>query len=69
MALALDEPKETDHRFEKDGVVVVLDKKLADQVGTVSVDFVEKGWRSGFVIATEIPLGFDLSSCGSGCSC
>lgn len=69
MALALDESKDTDHTFEQDGVTYLLDKTLGEKVGAVSVDYVEKGWRSGFVISTKNPIGFDIPTCGSGCAC
>ena len=68
MALALDEPKDTDHSKDIDGIVYLRDKKLAEKVGEVNVDYVEQGWRAGFVISTKNPIGTP-SSCGSGCSC
>jgi len=69
MALALDEPKETDITQDYDGITYLLDKELFEKVGNVNVDFVEKGWSSGFVISTKNPISFGGSSCGSGCSC
>ncbi len=69
MALALDEPKETDHTHDFNGITYLVDQELAEQVGEVNVDFVEKGWRSGFVISTKNPLDFGLKACGGGCSC
>ena len=47
----------------------MIDKELLEKLGRVSVDFVEEGWRGGFVISSEKPLGFGLASCGGGCSC
>ncbi len=44
-------------------------RELLERLGRVSIDFVEKGWRTGFVIASEKPLGMSLGSCGGGCSC
>lgn len=69
MALALDEPKDTDHTQEFDGITYLLDRALAEQVEAVSVDFVERGWRTGFVIATKKPLAFGIAECGGSCSC
>ena len=69
MALALDEPKESDHSKELEGVTYLLDEKLAEKIGSVNVDYVEQGWRSGFVIKTEKPLGFQKPDCGPGCAC
>ena len=66
--MALDEPKETDKSEEVDGIKYLIDAKLVEKLGTVSVDYVESGWRSGFVITTQNPIGVDRSSCGS-CSC
>lgn len=47
----------------------MADKGLLERVGRLSIDFVEKGWRTGFVIASEKPLGMSLGSCGGSCSC
>ncbi len=69
MALALDEPKETDHTHEANGITYLVDQELAKQVGEVNVDFVDKGWRAGFVISTKNPLDSGLNACGGGCSC
>jgi Fe-S cluster assembly iron-binding protein IscA len=67
--LALDEPKDTDQTQEFDAVKYVIDKELSEKIGTVNVDYVDKGWRSGFVISSENPVTFGMPSCGSGCSC
>ena len=67
--MALDEPKDSDSTDEFDGITYLIDQDLSDKVGKVNVDFVEKGWRSGFVISSEKPLGFSMSSCGGGCAC
>jgi Fe-S cluster assembly iron-binding protein IscA len=69
MALALDEPKENDHSQEFDGITYLLDKDLAEQIGAVSVDYVERGWRAGFVISTKNPLGSGIPECGGSCDC
>ena len=68
MALALDEPKETDHTHEQNGITYLLDKELGEKVGEVNVDFVEQGWRAGFVINTKNPIG-GPSACGPSCAC
>ncbi len=67
--MALDEPKDTDDTNDIDGVTYLVDKDLSSRVGKINVDYVERGWRSGFVIASEKPVGFGLPTCGSGCSC
>ena len=68
MALALDEPKDTDHSIVVDGATFILDKDLAEKIEEVKIDFEEKGWRTGFVITTKNPIGGDIPSCGS-CAC
>lgn len=69
MALALDEPTETDRSVEVEGVTYLIDKELAEKVGTVKVDFSERGWRIGFVVTAETPLDWEIPTCGSTCSC
>ncbi len=67
--MALDESNDNDNSYDFDGITYVIDKKLLEELGNVSVDFVEKGWRSGFVVSSERPLEAGASSCGGGCSC
>ena len=69
MALALDEPKDTDQTVELEGITYVVDKELVKQVEEVKVDFAERGWRAGFIIETKQPIGFDIPTCGGSCSC
>lgn len=67
--MALDEPKDTDTTTEIDGVTYLVDESLGEQLGTINIDFVERGWSSGFVIGSENPVGFGLPTCGGGCEC
>jgi Fe-S cluster assembly iron-binding protein IscA len=67
--LALDEPKDTDVKTELDGVTYLVDKALGERLGAISVDFIDRGWRSGFVIGSENPVAFGLSACGGSCEC
>jgi Fe-S cluster assembly iron-binding protein IscA len=60
--LALDEPKENDEKYEQDGLTFLVDNNLLDTCGTIKVDFIDAGMRSGFSISSEKPLG------GGGCS-
>jgi len=60
--LALDEPKEDDKTFEEDGVTFLVEEGLLSSSGTIKVDFLEAGYRSGFSITSSNPVG------GSGCS-
>ena len=53
MGLALDEPQDSDKAHEVDGIHFVVSQRDAPYVDTregVSVDYVEYGWGSGFVI-------------------
>jgi len=54
--LALDEPKDSDHQLEKEGVMYVVDKQVLLRCGTITIDFVEEGdWR-GFALVAANPL-------------
>lgn len=68
MAMALDEPKDTDKTYSVNGVTYMIDTDLLDRLDNVKVDFVEDGpMRTGFSITSGNPL--PKGSCGSGCSC
>jgi len=64
--MALDEPKESDEKFDDRGITYVIDKDLLNQVKPVKVDYVESPFGSGFSIGSSMKAG---SSCGSSCSC
>lgn len=64
MALALDEPKESDEKYEFDGLNFVIDKQLLEQTGGVCVDFIQRGFFGGYQIEPKNPL-----SKGAGGSC
>ena len=65
LGLALDEPKENDEKYEQDGLTFLVDNNLLDTCGTIKVDFIDSGMRSGFSISSEKPLG-DGGGCSSG---
>lgn len=74
LGLALDEKKETDESFVRGGLTLLVEKSLLEQCGSINVDYVEAGPRSGFSIrsTTSLPGGGGCSSgsCGSGgCGC
>jgi len=69
LALALDESKANDSQLETGGITYLIDKDLESQTGLVTVDFVEQGWRSGFMVSSEKPIASGASSCGGSCSC
>jgi Fe-S cluster assembly iron-binding protein IscA len=60
--LALDEPKDNDKIFKEDTLTFVVEEGLLATSGTIKVDFVEAGYRSGFAITSTNPVG------GGGCS-
>jgi len=63
--LALDEPKENDKSFEEDGVQFLVEQGLLKTCGTIKVDFLEAGYRSGFSITSDNPVG-GSGGCSSG---
>ncbi|HKJ13849.1 MAG: IscA/HesB family protein [Desulfobulbaceae bacterium] len=71
MGLALDEPKETDAKYEQDGLTFLVDNNLLDTCGAIKIDFIDSGMRSGFSISSEKPISgggcSSSASCGSGC--
>ncbi|PIE59341.1 MAG: hypothetical protein CSA32_04600 [Desulfobulbus propionicus] len=60
--MALDEPKEDDKTFEKDTLQFLVENSLMTTCGSIKVDFIEAGYRSGFSITSANPVG------GGGCS-
>jgi Fe-S cluster assembly iron-binding protein IscA len=60
--LALDEPKESDAKYEQDGLTFLVDNNLLDTCGSIKIDFMDAGMRSGFSISSTKPIG------GGGCS-
>ena len=66
LALALDEPKENDERYEQGGYTFLVDKHLMEAAAPITL----KGEDGQFVIESSMkfPEG-DCGSCGGGCSC
>jgi len=48
LALALDEPKDSDHVSEHDSVKYIVDDRLLIKVGDITINFIQQGMRSGF---------------------
>ena len=71
LALALDEKKTGDQDFTKNGLTFLVEQDLLEQCGTITVDFLDAGQRSGFTVSSSIPLpggGCSSGSCGThGC--
>ena len=63
LAMALDEPKDTDDTFEVKGLTFVVDKTFMENAKTVKIDFT----GMGFNLDSNIDLGESgCSSCGTG---
>lgn len=75
LGLALDEKKPLDEQFQFQGLTFLVDKHLLLHCGSISVDYVDAGNRSGFSVRSSNPLpaaggGCSSGSCGSGgCGC
>jgi Fe-S cluster assembly iron-binding protein IscA len=54
--LVLDEPKAKDKVYEYELLKMVIDDDLESQVGSVSVDYSDSVWRSGFKVTASRPL-------------
>ena len=63
-ALAFDQPKEEDHRFDVDGVTVVVDKTSMQFVFGSEVDYVESLQGAGFQVNNPNVV----AACGCGSS-
>jgi Fe-S cluster assembly iron-binding protein IscA len=63
LALALDEPKDSDDIFEVEGYSFVVDKELLAEAKPLAVDFA----CSGFSVDSSLKL--EGGGCGGGCSC
>lgn len=70
LGLALDESKENDKIFEEGALKFLVEDDLLERCGSIKVDFVEAGYRSGFSITSTNPLGggsCSSGSCGGSC--
>ena len=67
MAMALDEPKDTDNVYDVNGFQFIMDKEFDEKAKPVTVDFL--GY--GFKISSSIDFGpaSSCSSCGSDSGC
>jgi len=66
LGLALDEPKNDDTTYEKEGLTFLVNNDLMKQCSEIKVDFMDAGYRSGFSISSAVPIGG--GGCGSSCS-
>ncbi len=65
MGLALDESKESDEVFDRDGLAFVIDKKLLQDVQPVTVDYVVEAAGEGFIIDSALTSEDGCGSCSS----
>ena len=65
MAMALDEPKDTDNSYDVNGFKFIMDKDFDEKAQPVSIDFM--GY--GFKISSSIEFDASCSSCGTAGSC
>lgn len=68
LGMAVDEFKETDNRYVANGVTYVIDKELIEQIGSVTIDFVEKDGMFWFQIDSENPFAGAQTGSDSCCS-
>ena len=61
LAMALDEPKDTDHVYDIDGFTYIIDKVFAKEAQPIRIDFSEMGFR----LDSAIKFNSDCSSCGT----
>lgn len=66
LGLALDEKKPADDQFEKNELTFLVEKSLLQQCGSISIDYIEAGQRSGFSIISGNPLSGSGGGCSSG---
>jgi iron-sulfur cluster assembly protein len=62
LGLALDEPKDNDKVYNQSDLTFLVEDSLLETCGTINVEYVEAGPRSGFGISSANPIG------GGGCS-
>ena len=65
LAMALDEPRDTDHVYDIDGFTYIIDKAFAEKAQPIRVDFNEMGFK----LDCAINFASECSGCGSSSSC
>jgi len=64
--MALDEPRERDEIFEKNGLTFIINKEIFELAKPIGIDFVSTQQGSGFRLNSSLDAG---SACGRSCSC
>jgi iron-sulfur cluster assembly protein len=68
LGLALDEPKDDDKIFENNSLKFLIEKGLLETCGSIKVEYIDAGPRSGFGITSAKPIGGSGCGCGGSCS-
>ncbi len=68
LAMALDEPKDTDNVFDIDGYKYIVNKEFMDKVQPVKVDFLGFGFKLSCAVEFG-QSGGGCSGCGTDSSC
>jgi iron-sulfur cluster assembly protein len=63
--MALDEPKDTDEKFDIKGLQFVVDKSFMEKAEKINIDFTGMGFQLDSNLVIE-QSGSGCSSCGSG---
>jgi len=67
LGLSLDDKKDGDLSFDKDGIDFIMEPALVEQCGAVNLDYMDSTANAGFALTSEKPIGGGgCSSCGSG---
>ncbi len=66
LGLALDEPKDNDKVYDQDDLTFLVEEGLMDTCGSIRVEFIDAGPRSGFGITSTNSIGNSGSGCSSG---
>ena len=64
--MALDEPKENDKVYDNDSLKFLVEDSLLTTCGSIKVEYIEAGPRSGFGITSTNPIGGGAGGCASG---
>ncbi|MDR1085926.1 MAG: hypothetical protein LBP22_14000 [Deltaproteobacteria bacterium] len=70
LSLTVDEPNENDFSVKSGELTLSIDKKLQEMTGSVTIDFKDDGFDSGFVVDPEKILPpSESDGCGGCCDC
>ena len=69
LAMALDEPKESDDVYEIDGFKYIVDQEFMEKVQPIKVDFTEMGFKLDCETDFGAGAGAGCSGCGTASTC